>query len=74
MKPFYLQIHAYVRGQLRKIYGPKIVPEKGPIPAHLLGNMWSQSWSNIAKNTVPYPGKERGDVTDEMVKQGKRKK
>lgn len=36
LKPLYLQIHAYVRFNLRKKYGD-IVTEKGPIPAHLLG-------------------------------------
>jgi hypothetical protein len=29
-------------------YGSALVPPSGPIPAHLLGNMWSQSWGNIA--------------------------
>lgn len=36
IKPLYLQIHGYVRHQLRKKYGD-VVSEKGPIPAHLLG-------------------------------------
>lgn len=36
LRPLYLQIHAYVRFQLRKKYGD-VVSEKGPIPAHLLG-------------------------------------
>lgn len=36
IRPLYLQIHAYVRHQLRKKYGD-IVSEKGPIPVHLLG-------------------------------------
>lgn len=36
IRPLYLQIHAYVRHQLRKKYGD-VVSEKGPIPAHLLG-------------------------------------
>lgn len=48
IKPLYLQIHAYVRHQLRKKYGD-VVPEKGPIPAHLLGlreikNCFSFGW------------------------------
>jgi peptidyl-dipeptidase A len=36
LRPLYLQIHAYVRTHLRKTYGD-LVTEKGPIPAHLLG-------------------------------------
>ena len=27
----------------------------GPMPAHLLGNMWAQSWGNIADLVKPYP-------------------
>jgi peptidyl-dipeptidase A len=47
LRPLYLSLHAYVRGQLRKKYGAAIVPESGPIPAHLLGNLWSQEWNNV---------------------------
>src|SRR5438552_19094532 len=47
LKPLYLSLHAYVRGQLRKKYGNALVPERGPIPAHLLGNIWSQEWNNV---------------------------
>jgi peptidyl-dipeptidase A len=43
----YESLHAYVRGQLRKKYGSEIVPARGPIPAHLLGNIWSQEWNNV---------------------------
>ncbi|HEX8766528.1 MAG TPA: M2 family metallopeptidase, partial [Candidatus Acidoferrum sp.] len=47
LKPLYLSLHAYVRGQLRKEYGDALVPVHGPIPAHLLGNIWSQEWNNV---------------------------
>jgi peptidyl-dipeptidase A len=47
LKPLYLSLHAYVRGKLRKKYGNALVPEHGPIPAHLLGNIWSQEWNNV---------------------------
>jgi len=47
LKPLYQSLHAYVRGQLRKKYGAEIVPANGPIPAHLLGNIWSQEWNNV---------------------------
>jgi peptidyl-dipeptidase A len=40
VQPFYQSLHAYVRWKLREKYGRDVVPEKGPIPAHLLGNMW----------------------------------
>ncbi|HXU83927.1 MAG TPA: M2 family metallopeptidase, partial [Polyangia bacterium] len=44
LRPLYEQLHCYVRGQLGKTYGGK-VPNKGPMPAHVLGNMWAQDWS-----------------------------
>ena len=47
LKPLYESLHAYVRGQLRKKYGNDLVPARGPIPAHLLGNIWSQEWNNV---------------------------
>src|SRR3954470_16329770 len=47
VRPLYLSLHAYVRSQLMKNYGPSAVPAEGPIPAHLLGNMWAQEWSQI---------------------------
>jgi peptidyl-dipeptidase A len=47
LRPLYLSLHAYVRGQLAKKYGSTVVPAKGPIPAHLLGNIWAQEWNNI---------------------------
>lgn len=47
LKPLYLSLHAYVRGQLRKKYGAGLVPEHGLIPAQLLGNIWSQEWNNV---------------------------
>src|SRR5581483_5599047 len=46
VKPLYLSLHAYVRSKLRAKYGD-LVPAAGPIPAHLLGNMWAQEWQNI---------------------------
>jgi peptidyl-dipeptidase A len=47
LRPLYLALHAYVRGQLGKKYGKDIVPPNGPIPAHLLGNIWAQEWNNV---------------------------
>ena len=47
LRPLYESLHAYARGQLRKKYGNDLVPARGPIPAHLLGNIWSQEWNNV---------------------------
>ncbi|MFC6197298.1 M2 family metallopeptidase [Ponticaulis profundi] len=45
--PLYDELHCYTRGKLNEYYGDEIQPASGPIRADLLGNMWSQSWSNI---------------------------
>jgi peptidyl-dipeptidase A len=47
VRPLYLSLHAYVRSQLVKKYGAQTVPPTGPIPAHLLGNIWAQDWTHI---------------------------
>ena len=60
LKPFYDELHAYVRFKLRKQY-PEI-KENGPIPAHLLGNMWAQTWENVYDLVVPFPGKQKKQV------------
>ncbi|XP_014676342.1 PREDICTED: angiotensin-converting enzyme-like, partial [Priapulus caudatus] len=69
VKPMYDQLHAYVRHKLGLWYGTDKVAIKGPIPAHLLGDMWSQSWENIYDMLEPYPGAQAVDVTDAMVEQ-----
>ena len=47
VRPLYLSLHTYVRARLVQKYGPQIVPPDGPIPAHLLGNLWAQEWGHI---------------------------
>ncbi|NXP26793.1 ACE enzyme, partial [Scytalopus superciliaris] len=70
LEPLYLNLHAFVRRKLYDHYGPRYVNLRGPIPAHLLGNMWAQQWNNIYDLMVPYPDKPNLDVTSNMVKQG----
>ncbi|XP_037267090.1 angiotensin-converting enzyme [Falco rusticolus] len=70
LEPLYLNLHAFVRRKLYDRYGPKYINLKGPIPAHLLGNMWAQQWNNIYDLMVPYPEKPNLDVTSTMVQQG----
>ncbi|KAI5646414.1 angiotensin-converting enzyme domain-containing protein [Phthorimaea operculella] len=70
IKPLYELLHAYVRRRLREAYGPERISRSAPIPAHVLGDMWGQSWSGIVPFTLPYPGKTLVDVTPEMVQQG----
>ncbi|XP_020136466.2 angiotensin-converting enzyme isoform X1 [Microcebus murinus] len=70
LEPLYLNLHAYVRRALHRRYGDRYVNLRGPIPAHLLGDMWAQSWDNLYDMVVPYPGKANLDVTSTMVQQG----
>ncbi len=68
VKPLYDSLHTYTRKQLLKKYGNQIVPETGPIPAHLFGNMWSQQWNNIYDILKPQVGGGRGyDLTKTLV-------
>ena len=53
VRPLYVQLHAYVRWKLREKYGDQVVPAHGPIPAHLLGNMWAQTWDNVFPLVAP---------------------
>ncbi|KPI96541.1 Angiotensin-converting enzyme [Papilio xuthus] len=52
VKPLYTLLHGVVRYFLRKKYGD-VVPIRGPIPAHLLGNLWTQNWEPISDLIIP---------------------
>jgi peptidyl-dipeptidase A len=81
LRPLYVSLHAYTRTKLREKYGD-IVPGNGPIPAHLLGNLWQQDWSNIYDLVAPGGEKQAFSLTDilkakkiepvEMVRIGER--
>ncbi|GAB4245017.1 MAG: M2 family metallopeptidase [Acidobacteriota bacterium] len=82
VRPLYESLHCYVRRKLAERYGSDVVPDQGPIPAHLLGNMWSQQWGNIY-DIVGIPESDPGyDLTKilreknvdelEMVRYGER--
>lgn len=51
-----------MRAKLNETYGAKVALD-APIPAHLLGNMWSQTWDNIYGIMEPYPGVSQVDIT-----------
>jgi peptidyl-dipeptidase A len=81
VRPLYLQLHAYVRMKLHQKYGD-VVPQKGPLPAHLLGNIWAQDWSNVYDLVAPVNADPGFSLTDilkrrkmsaiDMVKGGER--
>jgi peptidyl-dipeptidase A len=67
VRPLYLKLHAYVRLKLHEKYGD-IVPANGPIPTHLLGNIWAQDWSNIYPLVAPARADPGFSLTDILKK------
>jgi peptidyl-dipeptidase A len=66
VKPLYDALHCYVRAKLNEKYGDAVVPKDKPIPAHLLGNMWAQSWDNLYNEMAP-PNADPGyDLTKRL--------
>jgi len=81
VRPLYLKLHASTRLKLHEKYGDA-VPATGPIPAHLLGNIWAQDWTNIYPLVAPPKADPGYSLTDilkkrnmpalEMVRTGER--
>ena len=81
VRPLYVSLHAYVRMKLHEKYGAS-VPAEGPIPAHLLGNIWAQDWSNVMDLVAPAKAdagysltkilEQRKTSATDMVKMGER--
>jgi len=69
VRPLYLELHAYVRMKLHARYGDA-VPASGPLPAHMLGNIWAQDWSNVYPLVAPAGG-DRGFSLDAILKRRK---
>ncbi len=69
VKPLYVDLHCYVRARLQKFYGKEKVPAGKPIPAHLLGNIWAQSWENVYPLVEPYAGAGAVDLTAALKRQ-----
>jgi peptidyl-dipeptidase A len=63
VEPLYRDLHCYARRKLNKKYGDKVVAPQGPMPAHVLGNMWAQEWNNIYPELEPFKGVAQLDVT-----------
>jgi len=63
VQPFYEALHCHVRAKLNEHYGDDTVPNSGKIPAHLLGNMWAQTWSNVYDLVKPDNAQSSYDLT-----------
>ncbi len=70
VKPLYQSLHCHVRAKLNEKYGDDVAPAEGAIPAHLLGNMWAQTWSNISSIAEPSDTNIGYDLTSLLVKNG----
>ncbi len=63
VRPLYESLHRFVASRLRAHYGPSVVPPGRTIPAHLLGNMWAQSWEGVLPLLGPGVGSSAIDLT-----------
>jgi peptidyl-dipeptidase A len=68
--PLYKALHCHVRARLGEKYGEDVVPPDGPIPAHLLGNMWAQNWENIYDIVGPEETVAAYDLTTTLNDEG----
>jgi peptidyl-dipeptidase A len=64
VKPLYEALYTYTRYKLAQKYGTKVVALDQPIPAHLLGNMWAQTWDNLYPILKP----ENSDIGYDLTK------
>jgi len=63
VKSLYEKIHGYMRWKLSQTYGEERVSSgDDPIPEHLFGNMWAQTWGALYDIAAPFP--EAGDRPD----------
>jgi peptidyl-dipeptidase A len=63
VKPLYDSLYTYTRRKLSEKYGSSVVPLDKPIPAHLLGNMWAQTWGNVYPILAPANADRGYDLT-----------
>jgi peptidyl-dipeptidase A len=69
VQPLYRALHCYVRWNLTRKYGEHVVAPRGPIPAHLLGNLWAQEWGNIYDVVAPQNVPPRGFDLTQILQQ-----
>ncbi len=69
VEPLYKDLHCYTRKRLNEKYGDAVVSKTGPIPAHLTGNMWAQTWEPLYPMLEPYPNEPDLDPGKELHEQ-----
>ena len=70
VEPLYTALHCHVRAELAAEYGEDVVPAGEPIPAHLLGNMWAQTWGNVYDLVAPPTSDPGYDLTERLRAEG----
>lgn len=70
VEPLYNELHKYVANKLKQRFGDKLDVSDGLLPAHILGNMWAQSWANIGDLVKPFPNVTKVDVNKALKEQG----
>lgn len=63
VEPLYNELHTYVKRKLQAIYDKEMDKNSDLIPAHLLGNMWAQSWVNLYERIKPFKDGSLIDIT-----------
>lgn len=71
VEPLYLELHKYVSRKLKQHYGDKLDISDGMLPAHVLGNMWGESWYPIEPLVRPFPNVSDGHLEENMKKRFK---
>lgn len=66
VEPLYDRLHEYTRFKLLEIYGDRMDETDPLIPAHLLGNMWAQSWVNLYERIRPFKEASDFDITRKL--------
>ena len=67
VKPLYEQLHCYARTRLDAQYGKdKGEVAGGLLPAHLMGNLWQQDWSNLWDILQPYKAAGSLDINSAL--------
>lgn len=67
VEPLYDELHYYVKTQLAGLYPAQVKITDKLMPAHLLGNMWAQSWVNLYDRIRPFKNGTDIDVTEAMA-------
>lgn len=69
VEPLYRELHCYARRRLNKKYGDQAVPPRGPLPVHLLGDLFSANLDALYPLLEPYPKVGQLDVGRALAQQ-----